>query len=133
MGREVVSREGEVGFWRGGRQGCEEMKWGCVEAQEKPGTEREGKKETVFTVHFQFTFAQMCCLKPQEVLVGLTLLSSLCVCVCGTPAPLFFSLNITTHRHNHLRIFLLPGDGISRTSCLLVSFKPELSQASYGK
>lgn len=65
----------------GGRQGCEEMKRGCVEAQEKPGTEREGKKETVFTVNFQFTFAQMCSLKPQEVLVGLTLLSSLCVCV----------------------------------------------------
>lgn len=110
----------------GGRQGCEEMKRGCVEAQEKPGTEREGKKETVFTVNFQFTFAQMCSLKPQEVLVGLTLLSSLCV--CG-----FLSLYITTHRHNHLRIFLLPGDGISRTSCLLVSFKPELSPASYGK
>lgn len=104
----------------GGRQGCEEMERGCVEAQEKPERNSlHGKFSVYFCTDVLF--------EAPRSFSGFDP-SLFFVCVCG-----FLSLYITTHRHNHLRIFLFPGDGISRTSCLLVSFKPELSPASYGK
>lgn len=85
-------REGEVGYGTGG--------WGVSKCSREGRGDRSnlarnrGQKECVFTVNFEFTFAQMCFSVPREVLV------------VSDPPAFFLSVfplltNTTQHTHSH--------------------------------
>ena len=87
VGMRGVLREEEVRF-RGG--GVAPEWWGTGAASNgTEGRKKERKKECVFTVHFQFTLAQMCHLVPKHSLM-----------VSGPPPIQSFIVPQFLHLHN---------------------------------
>lgn len=121
-GGEGVVREGEVRSWGRRMGGGHKSNLGRNRA----------KKECVFMVNFEFSFAQMCCLVLWEVLV---VLDPPLFLLCALPL-LTNTTHTLTHTHalKELNVFLLAwGSSIYQNLLSAVSFKLEPSLTSYGK